>query len=195
MAELTLELPDRQTWREWLERNHSSDDIVWLVILKQSAGRPRLTYPEALEEAICYGWIDSRLKRVDDQRHVIRFSHRKNKTWSLKNLRTAKKLVESGMMTEAGSAVLPKDLDMEIEEAERTAEEELKVPEDLASALKEAGLEGTFASMPASHRRAYFHWITQAKRPETRAKRVLESLAHIAKKELPMDMTKWKVKK
>jgi uncharacterized protein YdeI (YjbR/CyaY-like superfamily) len=194
MAELTLEIPDRQGWREWLEHNHESEDIVWLVILKQSAAQRWLTYPEALEEAICFGWIDSRLKRVDHRQHVIRFSKRKrSNAWSLKNLLTAKELISKGKMTAAGLAVLPKDLDAEIALVKQRTEDELKVPEDLASALKGAGLEELFASMSPSHRRAYFHWITQAKRPETRKKRVAEALGHIAKRELPMDMTKWKV--
>ena len=193
MAELTLEFADRQGWREWLIRNHFSDDIVWLVIMKRSVERPWLTYPEALEEAICFGWIDSRMKRIDDSKHVIRFSRRKKfGAWSLKNLRTAKMLIERGDMTPHGLAALPKGLDNVIEAAERKAEDELAIPEDLAVALMAAGLEGMFASMSPSYRRAYFHWITQAKRPETRQRRVEESLSHIAKRELPMDMTRWK---
>jgi len=189
-----LEMPDRERWRAWLKENQQSDDIVWLVIFKQSSGQVWLTYSEALEEAICFGWIDSRLKRVDQRKHVIRFSRRKrNNAWSLKNLLTAKELIDRGAMTEHGLAVLPADLDKEIEAAKSRAEEELTVPEDLALALKESGLEKVFSSMSASHRRAYFNWITQAKRPETRKKRIKDSLNHIAKKELPMNMTKWRV--
>lgn len=191
-----MELPDKRSWHDWLEKNHDCDLIVWLIIHKRSTGERRLTYAEALEEAICFGWIDSRLKRIDDRKHMVRFSKRKrNSSWSLKNLMAAKALIEKGMMTEAGTAVLPKDLDTEMELAKQRAEEELSVPEDLMTALQSAGLMEVFASMSPSHRRVYYHWITQAKRPETRSKRVRESLVHIEKKELPIDMTKWNLGK
>ncbi|MFA5312494.1 MAG: hypothetical protein WC375_04125, partial [Methanomassiliicoccales archaeon] len=159
MDELTLEISDRLQWRSWLDRNHDSDSIVWLVIYKRSTGRKWIKYPEALEEAICYGWIDSRTKRVDSEKHVIRFTRRKERTaWSLTNLRTAQALIGSGAMTIHGMAVLPSDVDGEIRAVEEQERQELAIPDDLSLALKEAGLMDDFQKLSPSRRRTFDRW-------------------------------------
>lgn len=191
MDELTLEVPDRQRWRSWLDRNHDTDAIVWLVIYKRSTGRQWLTYPEALAEAICYGWIDSRLKRVDSEKHIIRFTRRKKRTaWSLTNLRMAKSLIENGAMTRHGMVMLPSDLDREIEAAEEQERQELEIPNDLSLALTEAGLLDAFEALSRSRRRTFNRWVTDAKRSETRKERVRQAAFLIAKNEMPMPMAK-----
>jgi uncharacterized protein YdeI (YjbR/CyaY-like superfamily) len=194
MVEVQLEISDRRQWRAWLEQNHESDAIVWLVIYKRSTGREWITYQEALEEAICYGWIDSRMKRIDEEKHIIRFTKRKKgKAWSLTNLRKALKLIDEGKMTKFGLAMLPQDIEKEMKVATEQGEKELSIPDDLAKALGEADLMAAFHSLSPSNRRAYHRWITQAKRPETRQERIRQAVELIAKKELPMSMTKWRI--
>jgi uncharacterized protein YdeI (YjbR/CyaY-like superfamily) len=99
----TVELSDRARWRAWLERNHARPTGVWLVTYKKSAGRPRIEYEAAVEEAICFGWIDSKSKAVDDLRTSIYFTPRKPRsTWSDSNIARFEKLEAAGLMTEAG---------------------------------------------------------------------------------------------
>ena len=99
---------DRDQWRSWLERNHSSEKEVWLLFHKKRTGRPGLSLNEAVEEAICYGWIDSILRRLDDEKHMLRFSpRRKNSKWAVSNLERAQQMIRQGKMTEAGLRLLP----------------------------------------------------------------------------------------
>ena len=106
-----LELDDPADFRQWLQKNHQGADEVWLALYKKDSGKQTLTIVQAVEEALCFGWIQSRLKPLDAERFAVRFSpRRKGSQWSLPNLKRARKLIEQGRMTEAGMAVLPKDL-------------------------------------------------------------------------------------
>jgi uncharacterized protein YdeI (YjbR/CyaY-like superfamily) len=97
--------PGREDWRAWLAAHHATAQEIWLVIHKKHAGKAGLTYVEALEEALCFGWIDGILKRIDDEKHTIRFSpRRKNSIWSEQNKKRIRKLIQEGRMTEAGLA-------------------------------------------------------------------------------------------
>ncbi|MCE5295782.1 MAG: hypothetical protein LLG16_01590 [Euryarchaeota archaeon] len=112
MDELTPEISDRQRWRSWLDRNHDTDAMVWLAIYKRFTGRQWATFPEALVEAICYRWTDSRPKWVDSEIQIIRSTRRKKRTArSLANLIMARSLIESMAMTCHGVALLPSDVD------------------------------------------------------------------------------------
>lgn len=107
----TFYAKDRKAWREWLSKNHDKKSEVWLVYYRKAIGKPTVTYPEAVEEALCFGWIDSIEKSLDSERFAGRFTPRKPKSnWSLSNRERAKKLIKQGLMTPAGSKVLPKDL-------------------------------------------------------------------------------------
>jgi uncharacterized protein YdeI (YjbR/CyaY-like superfamily) len=104
----TVELDDRADWRAWLERNHDAATGVWLVTWKKSAGRPRVDYDAAVEEALCFGWVDSKSRTVDDERTSLYFTPRKPKSnWSESNLARLAKLEAAGLMTEAGRRVAP----------------------------------------------------------------------------------------
>lgn len=103
-----LELDDPAELREWLQENHQGADEVWLAFYKKDSGKQTLSIAQAVEEALCFGWIQSRLKPLGPERFAVRFSpRRENSSWSLPNLKRARKLIEQGRMTEAGMAALP----------------------------------------------------------------------------------------
>ena len=105
-----LELDNPANFRQWLQDNHQGAPEVWLAFFKKSTGKQTLTIVQAVEEALCFGWIQSRLKPLNPERFAVRFSpRRENSSWSLPNLKRARKLIEQGRMTEAGMAALPKD--------------------------------------------------------------------------------------
>ncbi|OPY33411.1 MAG: hypothetical protein A4E32_00697 [Methanomassiliicoccales archaeon PtaU1.Bin124] len=193
MEELRLEVRDRQVWREWLAQNHDKDVVVWLVLFRRSADENAMTFRQALEEAICFGWIDSRMRTLDSERHLVRFTRRRRgNVWSLRNLRTASDLIKEGRMTPSGEAVLPEDIEKEILLAEEREDAELLMPEDLEKALEESDLKGHFERMSPSNRRAFHRWVVQAKREETRRERVRQVVNMIAKNKIPRSMKDWK---
>jgi uncharacterized protein YdeI (YjbR/CyaY-like superfamily) len=105
---LILSFTSSKEWRKWLEKNHTKEKEAWLTYYKQASGKPSISYDESVEEAICFGWIDNRVKRIDDEKFVRRFVPRLPvSAWSKFNIDRAKKMVELGKMTEAGLAVLP----------------------------------------------------------------------------------------
>ncbi|HET7516825.1 MAG TPA: YdeI/OmpD-associated family protein [Actinomycetes bacterium] len=172
-----LKPENRAVWRGWLAEHHGSSPGVWLIWDKKGTGRQRITLDEAVEEALCFGWIDSRLQPLGDGRSALRFTPRKPKSiWSRRNKQRVAALVAAGLMTDAGQRV--------VEAAKRDgswealdAVDDLRVPDDLALAL--AGnpvAEANFQAFTASARKAALWWITSAKRPETRAKRVAETV-------------------
>ena len=108
----TIVFRDGKRWRRWLRVNHDRRSEIWLVLPKKSAGGDsyRVYYNQALEEALCFGWIDSRIKPLDATRSVVRFTPRKSKNWSRYNIDRALELVRKKKMTKAGLRVLPPDL-------------------------------------------------------------------------------------
>jgi len=105
-----LELDNPSDFRQWLQDKHRAAEEVWLAFFKKSSGKQTLTIVQAVEEALCFGWIQSRLKPLDAERFAVRFSPRRvGSEWSLPNLKRARKLIEQGRMTEAGLAVLPSE--------------------------------------------------------------------------------------
>jgi uncharacterized protein YdeI (YjbR/CyaY-like superfamily) len=102
-AEERVELDDRAEWRAWLEANHARSGGVWLVTYKKSAGKPRVDYDAAVEEGLCFGWVDSKSRSVDDERTSLYFTPRKSKSsWSASNVARVEKLEAAGLMREAG---------------------------------------------------------------------------------------------
>lgn len=166
----------RAEWRAWLERHQTRPDGVWLVTFKKATGEPRVEYDEAVEEALCFGWVDSKPGRLDDRRSLLWFAPRKaGSGWSRPNKERVERLTAEGRMAPAGLAVV---------EAARAdgswnaldAVEALEVPDDLAAALAANGdAARTFDAFPRSAKRGILEWIVTAKRPETREKRVAET--------------------
>ena len=106
----TFYAKDRKAWREWLSKNHDKEKEIWLVYFRKATGKPTVTYNEAVEEALCFGWIDSIEKGIDEERFMDRFTPRKPKSnWSPSNRARARRLIESKQMTPAGLKTLPED--------------------------------------------------------------------------------------
>jgi uncharacterized protein YdeI (YjbR/CyaY-like superfamily) len=159
----------RAEWRSWLESNHSTEREVWLRYEKQHTGRRALTWPEAVQEAICFGWIDTTVKRESDESYIQRFTPRKKGSkWSAINQRYAKKLIADGLMTGAGLAVIdwtpPKK---RVEELPKELERELK---------KDRVAWKNLNALPRGERLLYIRWISEAKREETRMKRLATAI-------------------
>jgi len=99
----TLYITTRAKWRKWLEKNHNTEKEIWLIYYKKHTGKPRIPYDDAVEEALCFGWIDSIIKRIDEEKYTQNFSPRKqNSVWSDLNKKRVKKLIEEGKITKAG---------------------------------------------------------------------------------------------
>ena len=165
---------DRQAWRSWLEKNHETEKGIWLLLYKKKVGKG-MNLDEAVEEALCFGWIDSQLRRIDDKKHMLRFTPRRpGSVWAESNLRRVEKLKKEGRMTAKGVCLVPGE-----EGRERSPSEvrEGIEPSDLKAALdaspKAAAL---FRKSSKSRRIQYIYWIISAKRPETRARRVIETV-------------------
>lgn len=175
--------PKSQTdWREWLVENHEAKQSVWLIFFRTSTGIPSLTWSEAVDEALCFGWIDSTKKSIDNKRYKQYFCKRKPKsTWSKVNKDKVKYLIDNDLMTEAGLKC--------IEVAKKNgswtildAVENLVVPDDLAKALEENKLTEQFQGLSKWAKKQILHRLLFAKRAATREKRMLEFLEELAKK-------------
>jgi len=168
---------DRAAWRRWLAENHATSPGIWLVFDKKSSRQDRLAYGDAVEEALCYGWIDSTVRTLDDARYVQLMAPRKPKsTWSRSNKVRVERLIAEGRMAAPGLASIERAKANGAWES-LDAVEALEVPKDLTQALRALpGAAKNFAAFSPSARKGYLHWISQAKRPETRAHRV----AHVA---------------
>ncbi len=168
----------RAIWREWLAQNHDASPGIWFIFNKKASGKPIVSYDEAVEEALCFGWVDSRPNVLDDERYMLMFSPRKPKSvWSKVNKARIEKLIAEGRMMPPGLA--------KIEAAKQDgswssidAVEELIIPDDLQMALAaNPTAEQYFMAFPPSSKKIILGWIASAKRPETRAKRIEDSVA------------------
>ena len=182
----TFHARDLAAWREWLRAHHASSREVWLVYYKAHTAVPTITYDASVEEALCWGWIDSLIRRLDDDRYARKFTPRRPESrWSKPNLRRLEKVVAEGRMTDAGRAVLPSEGNIEARTVPvRPALHELEMPDALRTAL-EAHTEAraAFEALAPSHQRQYLLWIGEAKRPETRERRAAEAVERLARGE------------
>ena len=166
-------VPDRASWRRWLTRHHARSPGIWLVFDRASHNARRLPYADAVEEALCFGWIDSSVRPLSTTQYVQLFTPRKPKsTWSRLNKTRVAALIAGGRMRSAGLAAIA------ISRANGgwaslDHVESLTIPQDLAAALDAVETaRANFDALAPSARKGYLHWISQAKRPETRARRV-----------------------
>jgi len=165
----------RAAWRSWLAANHAIAPGVWLVAYKQGTGKPRVTYDEAVEEALCFGWVDSLGRRLDDERTMLLVTPRRAKSgWSRPNKERIARLEAGGRLAPAGAAKVAAaraDGSWELLDAV----EALEVPPDLAAALAaDAGGSAGFAAFAPSVRKPLLQWLVTARRPETRRRRIEE---------------------
>lgn len=174
----TLYVTNRDDWRQWLKQNHDTIKEIWLIYYKKHTGKPRIPYDDAVEEALCYGWIDSIIKRIDDETFCQKFTPRKGTSqWSESNKKRVEKLIREGKMTKIGLAKIEAAKRTGKWETPVTSRQEFKMPPELAEALasnKEAG--ENFDKLASSHQRQYVGWVASAKKEETRKKRVKEAI-------------------
>lgn len=173
-VENPLYVRDREEWRAWLQEHHASERAVWLLYYKKHTGKPSVPYDHAVEEALCFGWIDSIVKTVDEDRYAQRFSRRvNNRNWSRPNLERVQRLIAQGRMTAAGLAALPVDLSPPPERYSADS----PLPEIFAAALDaNPTAAGNFHKMAPSYRRDIVRWVIEAKKEETRQRRLAEAV-------------------
>lgn len=174
----------QQEWREWLKENHKSRQSVWLICYKKQANLPTVFWSDAVDEALCFGWIDSTRKTIDNEKFIQYFCKRKpTSIWSKINKGKIERLIQDGLMTSAGYE--------SIEKAKQNGSwsildevEELLIPADLEKAFEnhEESKE-YFLSLSKSAKKIILYWIVSAKRPETRQNRINE-IAELAAQKL-----------
>jgi uncharacterized protein YdeI (YjbR/CyaY-like superfamily) len=179
-----VQAEDRAAWRAWLAANHATSGGAWLVTWRRASGRPVLEYEAAVEEALCFGWVDSKPGKVDAERTKLYFAPRKPRSgWARPNKLRVERLLAAGLMAPAG---LPA---VELAKANGSWTlldefEDLVDPPDLVVALAaHPPAADHWAAFPRSARRGILEWIVQAKRPETRAARILETATRAARNE------------
>jgi uncharacterized protein YdeI (YjbR/CyaY-like superfamily) len=164
-------------WRDWLLAHHGQEESIWLVTWKKHAGATHVGRWDAMDEALCFGWVDGIMRRIDDDRVMQLFSPRRHQRWTAMYRDRVARLVEEGRMQPAGLRAV---------EAAKTAGtweampevDALEVPEDLDAAL--GGLRAAFDALPPSYRRNLLRWVALAKRTETRGKRLAAIVAATA---------------
>lgn len=160
----TLYVPDREKWRKWLEKNFDKEPDIWLIYYRKVSGKPRVPYTEAVEEALCFGWIDSTVKKIDHERFAQRFSPRRTKSvWSQLNRERVRRLIKEGKMAPAGLTAFG-DI----------AQKNFSIPPDILKALKsDKKTWVNFQKFPGSYKRIRIAWIDMSrKRPEEFKKRL-----------------------
>jgi uncharacterized protein YdeI (YjbR/CyaY-like superfamily) len=175
----------RDEWRRWLAVNHAGAPGAWLVSWRKRTGKPSVGYAESVEEALCFGWIDSVQRTLDEERTAQLFTPRRaGSRWSSSNKERVERLLAAGLMEPTGLAA--------VEAAKASGAwtaldevEALVVPDDLAAALASRGAGGQWEAYPPSVKRGILQWLLDAKRPETRAKRIAETADAAAKGRRP----------
>ena len=176
---------DQAAWRAWLAEHHGSSDGLWIKFAKKASGIPTVVYAEAVEESLIHGWIDGQVKRVDDDFYMQRFTPRRARSrWSKINRAKAEKLIAAGRMHPAGLAEVERAKADGRWDAAYDSPTTATVPDDLRAALDaEPAAARLFAELDGNNRYAILHRIQDAKRPETRARRIAQFVAMLARGE------------
>lgn len=182
--------PNREAWRSWLKENHEKEQSIWLIYYKKKSNKPTVAYSDAVDEALCFGWIDSKQMPIDDEKFMQFFCKRKAKSvWSKINKEKVQRLIDAGLMTTAGYKT--------IEIAKHNGSwtildevEELIVPSDLEVAfLQKKNAKNYFTGLSRSDQRNILQWLVLAKRPETRKKRIAEIVELTEQNQKPKQFT------
>jgi uncharacterized protein YdeI (YjbR/CyaY-like superfamily) len=172
----------RKAWRDWLEKHHASSKGVWLVYAKKHSGLPSVTYNDAVEEALCFGWIDNKINPIDDDFYMQVFTPRKLKSaWSALNRARVERVVAAGLMTAAGLAAVKAAKESGAWNATKHVEE-LTIPPDLEKAIKaNPDASRYWATYSPSRRKGVLYRLAGAKRPETRARYLEDIIKNMAR--------------
>lgn len=168
-------------WREWLSENHTSKKEIWLVFTKKGSKMPCVRYDSAVEEALCFGWVDGLVRKLDESRYACRFTPRKpNSVWSESNKIRVTKLIEQGRMTQAGMALIDaaKANGQWDKVQEKAAYDDC--PKELTQALDDCEeAKNCFRKLTASHQREWNRWVGEAKKEETRTRRASQTVERL----------------
>jgi uncharacterized protein YdeI (YjbR/CyaY-like superfamily) len=164
----------REEWRKWLAKNHDKESEIWLVHLKKHSKRPGLRHEEAVEEALCFGWIDAQLRKIDDEKFRLRYSPRRPKSpWSRINREKAEAMIRTGRMTAAGLARIEEAKKTGLWQRAYTNKARERMPSDLKAALlKNREAWDNFRKFANTYRNMYIGWIVSARTAETRRRRI-----------------------
>lgn len=178
----TFYAKSRKEWRTWLKKYHQSEKSVWLIIYHRDGKVPSPKYDEAVEEALCFGWVDSKPNKRDKESYYLFFAQRKSKSnWSKANRVRAEKMVQQGLMTTAGLAMIELAKQTGTWTALQSVQQSI-VPADLKKVFgKKKKAYDNYLAFPPSSKRIILEWIMNAKRPETRQKRIEETVALAAR--------------
>ena len=180
MIDITLNnallFENKKEWRKWLEKNHIKQKEIWLIHYKKSSNKKSINHFDAVEEALCFGWIDSKLKKIDEERFILRYSPRKEKSvWSKINKETAERMILLDKITESGLEKINLAKKHGLWETAYTNKIKERLPSDLKNALiKEKVAWNNFQNFANSYRNMYIGWVKNAKKDETRKKRICE---------------------
>lgn len=178
-----LYVPNRDKWREWLGRHYATERGIWLVFYKKGTSKPTIDYEAAVEESLCFGWIDSIIKKIDDEKYVRKFTPRKDKSyWSELNKKRAEKMIKAERMTAAGLVKIEAAKKNRLWGQTGRPHISLDIPSEFAQALDtNKRAQENFEKLAPSYRKHYIGWIQSAKRDETKKKRIRESIFLLAK--------------
>jgi len=171
---MELYFKSREDWRLWLEENHLKNEGIWFIYYKKLSGKPTVSYNDAVEEALCFGWIDSKIKKIDEEYYIQWFTpRRKGSKWSDLNIKRVKKLLSEKKMKPAGLSAYD-GVVQKPESLDKTRNlNTLPVPDDLNEALKNNSIAfENFMKFSSSSRRLYLGWLNDARRQETRLARI-----------------------
>jgi len=182
----SLHVLSTQEWRDWLQQNHTKKQSVWLIQYKKNSDTPSISWSEAVDEALCFGWIDSTRRPIDEEKYMQYFGKRKaNSTWSKVNKEKVEKLIADGRMTSAGL----ESIKIAKQNGSWTildAVEALIIPEDLEVAFETTpGSKDFFLSLSKSAKKNILAWLVLARRPETRLQRIKETVESAGRKLKP----------
>jgi uncharacterized protein YdeI (YjbR/CyaY-like superfamily) len=184
-----LYVTEREQWRAWLEKNYSTAKEVWLVYYKAHTGKPSIPYGDSVEEALCFGWIDGIIKKLDDERFGRKFMPRKIKSkWAESNKKRAEKMIRQRKMTEAGMVRIREAKESGEWSTVRVRSKELMIPLFFEEALakNKKALE-YFNNLAPSYKRNFVGWVSDAKQEKTRMKRLAEVISLLEQnKKLPL---------
>jgi len=167
---LTFTPKDRADWRAWLAANHDKEQEVWVVYLK---GKRGISYEESIEEGLCFGWVDSIIQKIDEEKYARKFNPRRmDSQWSETNKRRVRRMMDSGLMTPAGLEKITFNVDAVNLDAPMPKRPQFEIPEKVSMALKTAGAWDAFSKLSPSHQRAYTGWLMDAKKDETFQRRL-----------------------
>lgn len=176
---------NRKEWRRWLAKNHSSQNEIWIIYYKKHTGKPRIPYDDAVEEALCYGWIDSTVKSIDDEKYCQKFTPRNNKSnWSELNKKRVSTLLKNGKMTKFGLAKINAAKANGCWAKTNLSAKEIEIPKEFKTALDtNPSAYNFYKSLAPSYKKNYINWIDSAKKKETKLRRTNKAIGLLENKQ------------